>query len=167
MLSITLSGACGHMPPEQANAQVAVFTVLQLPHPSPAQPYIKGLLDPCTNSMTTPNIPAEKLYDKKVWIIPAFEPSLRCGLAGSLEKPQSPRWSSSQRCCQPRLAAAAMQLPGDVPCPAIRIRPPTRGSAPKTPPADSPADLTRCACDSGKWAADKQQLGGVSCAAEP
>ena len=46
--------------------QVAVFTVLQLPHPSPVQPYIKGLLDPCTNSMTTPNIPAEKLYDKKV-----------------------------------------------------------------------------------------------------
>ena len=48
-------------------AQVAVFTVLQLPHPSPAQPYIKGLLDPCTNSMTMPNIPAEKLYDKKVF----------------------------------------------------------------------------------------------------
>lgn len=46
--------------------QVAVFTVLQLPHPSPEQPYIKGLLDPCTNSMTAPNIPAEKLYDKKV-----------------------------------------------------------------------------------------------------
>ena len=40
--------------------------MLQLPHPRPAQPYIKGLLDPCTNSMTTPNIPAEKLYDKKV-----------------------------------------------------------------------------------------------------
>ena len=40
--------------------------MLQLPHPSPEQPYIKGLLDPCTNSMTAPNIPAEKLYDKKV-----------------------------------------------------------------------------------------------------
>ena len=46
--------------------QVAVFTVFQLPHPSPEQPYIKDLLDPCTNSMTAPNIPAEKLYDKKV-----------------------------------------------------------------------------------------------------
>lgn len=52
--------------PEWDCIQVAVFTVLQLPHPSPAQPYIKGLLDPCTNSMTSPNIPAEKLYDKKV-----------------------------------------------------------------------------------------------------
>ena len=41
---------------------------MQLPHPSPAQPYIKGLLDPCTNSMTAPNIPAEKLYDKKVFL---------------------------------------------------------------------------------------------------
>ena len=39
--------------------------MLQLPHPCPEQPYIKGLLDPCTNSMTAPNIPAEKLYDKK------------------------------------------------------------------------------------------------------
>ena len=47
---------------------------MQLPHPSPAQPYIKGLLDPCTNSMTAPNIPAEKLYDKKVILRPLSVP---------------------------------------------------------------------------------------------
>ena len=69
---------------QATRAQVAVFTVLQLPHPSPAQPYIKGLLDPCTNSMTTPNIPAEKLYDKKVGPIPTLEPRLLYGLTGGV-----------------------------------------------------------------------------------
>ena len=51
-----------------ANAvmQATAFEVFQLPRPSPEQPYIKGLLDPCTNSMTAPNIPAEVLYDKQV-----------------------------------------------------------------------------------------------------
>ena len=33
--------------------------------PSEEQPFIKGLLDPCTNSKIAPNIPAEKLYDKQ------------------------------------------------------------------------------------------------------
>ena len=35
-------------------------------------PYIKGLLDPCTNSMAAPNIPAEVLYDKQA----SFPPNL-------------------------------------------------------------------------------------------
>ena len=55
--------------------------MLQLPHPSPAQPYIKGLLDPCTNSMTAPNIPAEKLYDKKVGLGPPMLPTLQAHTA--------------------------------------------------------------------------------------
>jgi hypothetical protein len=41
----------------------------QLPptqRPTAETPYIRGLLDPCTNSRTDPNIPAEKLYDKTV-----------------------------------------------------------------------------------------------------
>jgi hypothetical protein len=33
--------------------------VFGLPKPTPAQPFIKGLLDPCTNSKAAPNIPAE------------------------------------------------------------------------------------------------------------
>ena len=46
--------------------QVTAFKVFQLSAPTPEQPYIRGLLDPCTNSMLAPNIPAEKLYDKVV-----------------------------------------------------------------------------------------------------
>ena len=46
--------------------QVTAFKVFQLSPPTPEQPFIKGLLDPCTNSMLAPNIPAEKLYDKVV-----------------------------------------------------------------------------------------------------
>lgn len=45
--------------------QAAAFVVFQLERPSPQQPYIKGLLDPCTNSLAAPNIPAEVLFDKK------------------------------------------------------------------------------------------------------
>ena len=52
--------------------------MLQLPHPSPEQPYIKGLLDPCTNSMTAPNIPAEKLYDKKVSPCSPVKAAVQC-----------------------------------------------------------------------------------------
>ena len=40
--------------------------MFQLERPTPEQPFIQGLLDPCTNSLTAPNIPAEKLYDKEV-----------------------------------------------------------------------------------------------------
>ena len=45
--------------------QAACFTVFQLPRPTPECPYVKGLLDPCTNSLAAPNIPAEVLYDKQ------------------------------------------------------------------------------------------------------
>nr|BCL66111.1 hypothetical protein [Volvox africanus] len=41
------------------------FKVFQLPRPTASAPYIRGLLDPCTNSKANPNIPAEKLYDKE------------------------------------------------------------------------------------------------------
>ncbi|KAK9834168.1 hypothetical protein WJX81_004826 [Elliptochloris bilobata] len=44
----------------------ACFTVFQLPRPTPECPYVKGLLDPCTNSLAAPNIPAEVLYDKQM-----------------------------------------------------------------------------------------------------
>ena len=51
--------------------QAAAFKVFQLDKPTAKEPYIKGLLDPCTNSLTAPNIPAQKLYDKQVcWPIP-------------------------------------------------------------------------------------------------
>lgn len=43
----------------------AAFQVFQLPRPSADRPYIRGLLDPCTNSKVAPNIPAERLYDKQ------------------------------------------------------------------------------------------------------
>lgn len=46
--------------------QVTAFKVFQLDPPTPEQPFIRGMLDPCTNSMLAPNIPAEKLYDKVV-----------------------------------------------------------------------------------------------------
>lgn len=46
--------------------QAAAFDVFQLEPPTTERPYIKGLLDPCTNSMAAPNIPAEVLYDKQV-----------------------------------------------------------------------------------------------------
>lgn len=42
----------------------AAFKVFQLPQPTADFPYIRGLLDPCTNSKIAPNIPAEVLYDK-------------------------------------------------------------------------------------------------------
>ena len=37
--------------------------VFQLEVPTAQRPFIPGLLDPCTNSKVTPNIPAERLYD--------------------------------------------------------------------------------------------------------
>ncbi|KAG2486142.1 hypothetical protein HYH03_015106 [Edaphochlamys debaryana] len=40
------------------------FRVFQLQPPTSDAPFIRGLLDPCTNSKTNPNIPAEVLYDK-------------------------------------------------------------------------------------------------------
>ena len=46
--------------------QATAFKVFQLAPPTPEQPFIRGLLDPCTNSMLAPNIPAEKLFDKVV-----------------------------------------------------------------------------------------------------
>lgn len=54
--------------------------VFQLERPSPTQPYIKGLLDPCTNSLAAPNIPAEVLYDKKacVFYLPPAQPGAGC-----------------------------------------------------------------------------------------
>ena len=42
----------------------AAFKVFDLEEPTLTKPYIKGLLDPCTNSKESPNIPAEVLYDK-------------------------------------------------------------------------------------------------------
>ncbi|KAK9867491.1 hypothetical protein WJX84_009338 [Apatococcus fuscideae] len=45
--------------------QAAAHGLFKLERPSEEQPYIKGLLDPCTNSKIAPNIPAEKLYDKQ------------------------------------------------------------------------------------------------------
>jgi hypothetical protein len=46
--------------------EAAAFRVFQLERPTARQPYIAGLLDPCTNSKLAPNIPAEALYDKQV-----------------------------------------------------------------------------------------------------
>jgi hypothetical protein len=43
----------------------AAFQVFKLERPHAQRPYIKNLLDPCTNSKLAPNIPAEVLYDKK------------------------------------------------------------------------------------------------------
>jgi len=48
--------------------QAAAFEVFRLPKPTAARPYIAGLLDPCTNSRAAPNIPAERMYDRKVWV---------------------------------------------------------------------------------------------------
>ncbi|KAL4440210.1 hypothetical protein ABPG75_003211 [Micractinium tetrahymenae] len=45
--------------------EAAAFRVFHLARPTAAQPFIAGLLDPCTNSKLAPNIPAEKLYDKQ------------------------------------------------------------------------------------------------------
>eukprot|EP00210_Caulerpa_lentillifera_P002266 g2176.t1 len=42
----------------------AAYDVFLLQKPTTQQPYIKDLLDPCTNDKNNPNIPAEKLYDK-------------------------------------------------------------------------------------------------------
>mmetsp|Transcript_8218 Transcript_8218/g.51089 ORF Transcript_8218/g.51089 Transcript_8218/m.51089 type:complete len:350 (+) Transcript_8218:1624-2673(+) len=38
--------------------------IFGLHKPTPERPYIDGLLDPCSNSKTSPNIPAQKLYDR-------------------------------------------------------------------------------------------------------
>eukprot|EP00884_Botryococcus_braunii_P018797 jgi/Botrbrau1/5600/Bobra.97_2s0025.2 len=46
--------------------EAAAFNVFQLGRPTPEKPYIEGLLDPCTNSLTAPNIPAQYMYDKKM-----------------------------------------------------------------------------------------------------
>jgi len=43
----------------------AAYEVFLLEKPTPKTPYIKHLLDPCTNDKINPNIPAEKLYDKR------------------------------------------------------------------------------------------------------
>lgn len=43
----------------------AVFQVFKLDRPTPQRPWIRNLLDPCTNSKVAPNIPAQVLYDKK------------------------------------------------------------------------------------------------------
>lgn len=43
----------------------AAFQVFKLERPHAQRPFIKNLLDPCTNSKLAPNIPAEVLYDKK------------------------------------------------------------------------------------------------------
>ena len=40
------------------------FNVFQLQQPTAERPYIPCLLDPCTNSKVSPNIPAQVLYDK-------------------------------------------------------------------------------------------------------
>ncbi|PSC73461.1 DNA N-6-adenine-methyltransferase (Dam) [Micractinium conductrix] len=45
--------------------EAASFRVFQLPRPTAEQPYIAGLLDPCTNSKLAPNIPAQVLFDKQ------------------------------------------------------------------------------------------------------
>ena len=45
--------------------QAAAHGLFKLERPSEDQPFIKGLLDPCTNSKIAPNIPAEMLYDKQ------------------------------------------------------------------------------------------------------
>ena len=49
--------------------EAAAFRVFELARPTAAQPFIAGLLDPCTNSLLAPNIPAEKLYDKQVGLV--------------------------------------------------------------------------------------------------
>jgi hypothetical protein len=43
----------------------AAFQVFKLERPHAQRPFIRNLLDPCTNSKLAPNIPAEILYDKK------------------------------------------------------------------------------------------------------
>lgn len=58
-------------PPLGPCQEAAAFRVFGLARPTAAQPYIAGLLDPCTNSKLAPNIPAEKLYDKQVRRCPA------------------------------------------------------------------------------------------------
>jgi hypothetical protein len=77
--------------------------VFELERPTAEVPYIKGLLDPCTNSKLAPNIPAEKLYDKQdnglklsnswegfsVLLNPDYRAQARCGC-----------WGSACRCCR-------------------------------------------------------------------
>ena len=66
--------------PQVLLVQAAAFKVFQLDKPTATEPYIKGLLDPCTNSLTAPNIPAQKLYDKQVcWPVPRA--AARCAQA--------------------------------------------------------------------------------------
>ena len=69
-------------------AQAAAFDVLQLEPPAPERPYIKGLLDPCTNSLAAPNVPAEVLYDKKV-IYPQVSPFPSCFPYSGIRWPSS------------------------------------------------------------------------------
>ena len=42
------------------------YKVFGLKKPTIEVPYVKDLLDPCTNSLSNPNIPAEVLYDKSM-----------------------------------------------------------------------------------------------------
>jgi hypothetical protein len=42
------------------------YKVFGLEKPTVEVPYVKDLLDPCTNSLSNPNIPAEVLYDKSM-----------------------------------------------------------------------------------------------------
>ncbi|RMZ54490.1 hypothetical protein APUTEX25_002066, partial [Auxenochlorella protothecoides] len=46
--------------------ETVCFGVFGLQRPTAEVPFIKGLLDPCSNSRVAPNIPAEVLYDKHV-----------------------------------------------------------------------------------------------------
>ena len=82
--------------------QAAVFTVFQLPRPTPAQPYIKGLLDPCTNSLAAPNIPAELLYDKKARELAVVPSSSQLARTWTVSAS-----ASLPPCCSPPPAASA------------------------------------------------------------
>jgi hypothetical protein len=42
------------------------YKVFGLEKPTVEVPFVKDLLDPCTNSLSNPNIPAEVLYDKSI-----------------------------------------------------------------------------------------------------
>ena len=96
--------------------EAAAFRVFELARPTAAQPFIAGLLDPCTNSLLAPNIPAEKLYDKQVGLFigkqrgascmaPAYLPSLSGSaatrVAAWLLTPPPPLkcWNCCYHCC--------------------------------------------------------------------
>ena len=78
--------------------QATCFKVFQLKPPTPQQPFIKGLLDPCSNSLLAPNIPAEKLYDKEV-----RSPDASLQALGTAQARQAYLQAFSWSCC----AAAA------------------------------------------------------------